>query len=101
MVQIEPISIWSNGQTKTASELDARIINDDLKSSCTFYYELKEASTEEQAGASLAQGNVTIDSENYEGWDGSNDYAFQFIAEKINVTILVSTTDTTTTMNVE
>ena len=88
MVQIEPISIWSNGQTKQASELDARIINDDLKSSCTFYYQLKEESTEEQAGASLAQGNVTMDGERYQNWDGSNDYAFNFISDQINVTIV-------------
>lgn len=88
MVQIEPISIWANGQTKTASELDARIINDDLKSSCTFYYELKEASTEEQAGASLAQGNVTMSGEDYLSWDGSNSSAFSYIAEQINVTIV-------------
>jgi hypothetical protein len=88
MVQIEPLQIWSNGQTKTASELDARIINDDLKSSCTFYYELKGESTEEQAGVQLAQGNVTMDGEKYDSWDGSNDYAFQFIAEKINVKIV-------------
>ena len=88
MVQIEPISIWSNGQTKQASELDARIINDDLKSSCTFYYELKEASTEEQAGVQLAQGNVTMDGDRYQNWDGSNEYAFAYIAEQINVTIV-------------
>lgn len=88
MVQIQPISIWSNGQTKTASELDARIINDDLKATCVFYYELKEASTEEQAGASLAQGNVTMTGEDYLGWDGSNGEAFSFIASQINVEIL-------------
>lgn len=88
MKNIEPISIWSNGQTKTASVLDARIINDDLQSSCTFYYELKEASTEEQAGASLAQGNVNMDGQDYIDWDNSNDEAYSYIAQKINVTIL-------------
>jgi hypothetical protein len=41
-VQIQPVSIWANGQSKEASELDARIIYDDLATSCTFYYELKE-----------------------------------------------------------
>jgi hypothetical protein len=94
MVQIEPISIWSNGQTKTASELDARIINDDLATSCTFYWELKEASipptedTPEQAGATLAQGNVSMSGEDYENWDNSNEEAYEYIAEKINVTLV-------------
>jgi hypothetical protein len=94
MVQIEPIQIWVNGQNKTASILDARIINDDLATSCTFYWELKEASipatedTPEQSGASLAQGNVSMSGTDYENWDNSNEEAYEYIAEKINVTIL-------------
>jgi len=88
MKQIEPISIWSNGQTKTASILDARIINDDMLTSCTFYYELKEADTEDQAGASLAQGNVTMGGEDYQNWDNSNEEGYVFIAKNINVTIV-------------
>lgn len=88
MVQIKPISIWSKGKTKKASILNATIISDDMATSCTFYYELKEADTEEQAGASLAQGNVTMGGEDYQNWDGSNQYAYNFIAKNINVTIL-------------
>lgn len=88
MKQIEPIQIWSNGVLKTASELDARIINDDLQSSCTFYWELKEASTEENAGVQLAQGNVTMSGQDYENWDGNNDLAYAYIAQQINVIIL-------------
>ena len=30
MKTIQPIQIWSNGVLKTASELDARIINDEI-----------------------------------------------------------------------
>jgi hypothetical protein len=94
MKQIEPIQIWVNGQNKTASILDARIINDDLATSCTFYWELKEASipptedTPEQAGATLAQGNVSMTGEDYENWDNSNEEAYAYIAEKINVTLV-------------
>ena len=88
MKNISPITIWSNGQTKTASILDARIINDDLSTSCTFYYELKEESTEEQAGQQLAQGNVTLSGEDYDNWDGNNDLAYEYIANQINVQIL-------------
>ena len=88
MKNISPITIWSNGQTKTASILDARIINDDLSTSCMFYYELKEASTEEQAGQVLANGNVTLSGEDYDNWDGNNDLAYEYIANQINVQIL-------------
>ena len=98
MVQIEPIAIWKNGQNKTASILDAYIINDNLSFSCTFYWMLKEEDvtpepTEETpepqpiAGQVLADGNVTMSGEDYDNWDGSNDEAFNFIANKINVTI--------------
>lgn len=100
MRKIEPVQIWSNGQSKQASILDARIINDDLKSSCTFYYELKEAdvvtpSSEEGGqdtvvpGVVLANGNVSLSGEDYDNWDGKNDYAYQFIADHLNLTLLV------------
>jgi hypothetical protein len=88
MKNISPVSIWKNGQNKTASILDAIIINDNLSSSCTFYWMLKEADQEEQAGQVLADGNTTMSGEDYDGWDGNNDYAFEYIAEQINVTII-------------
>lgn len=88
MKQIQPVQIWTNGQNKTASILDARIINDDLKSSCTFYWELKQASTEKTQGQQLAQGNVSMSGEDYQNWNDTNEEAYQYIAEQINVTIL-------------
>lgn len=88
MKNISPIQIWVNGQNKTASILDARIINDDLASSCTFYWELKEASTEENAGQQLANGNVSMSGDDYLNWDGTNDSAYSYIASQINVQIL-------------
>lgn len=89
MKQIEPIQIWKNGQSLTASVLDAIIINDNLSTSCTLYWMLKEEDQEEQAGQTLADGNVTISGEDYDNWDGSNDYAFNYIALQINVVIIV------------
>ena len=92
MKDIQPIQIWKNGVIKTASVLNATIINDNLSSSCTFYWQLKEADgvVDEQttAGEVLADGNVTMSGDDYENWDGSNDYAFEYIANQINVTII-------------
>jgi hypothetical protein len=88
MKNISPIQIWKNGQSLTASILDAIIINDNLSSSCTFYWMLKEADQEEQTGQVLADGNTTMSGDDYDNWDGNNDYAFEYIAEQINVTIL-------------
>jgi hypothetical protein len=53
---------------------------------------LKEADSvvDEQtiSGQVLADGNVTMAGDDYDNWDGSNTYAFEYIAEQINVTIL-------------
>lgn len=97
MKKINPIQIWKNGQNKTASVLDARIINDNLSSSCTFYWQLKEEDsvidTEDGeshiAGQVLAEGNCTLDGDAYLSWDGDNDYAYEFVANQINVIIVV------------
>jgi hypothetical protein len=92
MKNIQPIQIWKNGQSKTASILDAYIINDNLSNSCTFYWMLKEAGVESEdapsVGETLADGNTTMTGDDYDNWDGSNDYAFEYIASQINVTIL-------------
>jgi len=92
MKDIQPIQIWKNGVIKIASVLNATIINDNLSSSCTFYWQLKESDSvvDEQtiAGEVLADGNVTMSGDDYENWDGSNDYAFEYIANQINVTII-------------
>jgi hypothetical protein len=90
MKHIEPVQIWHNGQAKEASVLDARIINDDLKSSCTFYYELKEGINETIGEfIKLSEGNITLSGEDYLSWDGTNDFAFEFIAEQLNLVIVI------------
>jgi hypothetical protein len=92
MKNISPVTIWKNGQSLTASVLDAIIINDNLSNSCTFYWMLKEAGEESEdapaVGETLADGNTTMTGDDYNNWDGSNDYAFEYIASQINVTIL-------------
>jgi hypothetical protein len=94
MKQIEPIQIWHNGQLKQAEVLSARIINDDLATSSTFYWTLREADIpgeENQPstpGQQLAEGNVTVSGQDYLDWDGSNDTAYEFVAEQINVEIV-------------
>jgi hypothetical protein len=84
-VNIQPVSIWANGQSKQASELDARIIYDDLATSCTFYYELKEVL--EEGSSVLSVGNVAMDGQDYIDWDNSNEQAYVYIADKLNLTI--------------
>ena len=93
MKKIEPVTIWKNGESQEANLLNAYIINDNLATSCSFYYSLCSSGEGTEAmplviGQTLAEGNVTMDGENYLAWDGSNDYAFSYIAEKLNLTLI-------------
>jgi len=93
MKSIEPITIWKNGESQEANLLNAYIINDNLQSSCSFYYSLCASGEGTELmplviGQTLAEGNITMDGENYSAWDGDNDYAFTYIAEKLNLTLI-------------
>ena len=93
MKQIEPIQIWKNGESFEANLLNAYIINDNLQSSCTFYYSLCSSGEGTEAmplviGQTLSDGNITMSGEDYLNWDNSNDQAYSYIAEKLNLTII-------------
>ena len=93
MKLIEPIQIWKNGESQEACILIAYIVNDNLESFCSFYYQLCSSGepTEETAlviGQSLAEGNVSMSGQDYLDWDNSNDAAYTYIAEKLNLVIL-------------
>jgi hypothetical protein len=93
MKQIEPVTIWNNGEEKTASILTAKIVDDNLESFCSFYYELCEGGQGTEAnpliqGTILVFGNVPMTGENYLAWDNSNEAAYVYIAEKLNLTLI-------------
>jgi hypothetical protein len=93
MKRIEPITAWKNGEQLEANLLNAYIINDNLQSSCSFYYSLNTSGEGTEAmplimGQAVAEGNLTMDGANYLAWNGSNDYAFNYIAEKLNLTLI-------------
>ena len=93
MRKIEPITAWKNGEQLEANILNAYIINDNLATSCSFYYSLNTSGEGTEAmplimGQAVAEGNLTMDGANYLAWNGSNDYAFSYIAEKLNLTLI-------------
>lgn len=93
MKSISPVTIWKNGESQEANLLNAYIINDNLQSSCSFYYSLCASGEGTEAmplviGQTLAEGNVTMVGDDYLAWDGDNDYAFSYIAEKLNLTLI-------------
>ena len=92
MKSIEPIGIWKNGESQEANLLNAYIIVDNLSTSCTFYYNLGSSNEDPLGiGQSIADGNVTMDGDTYLAWDGNNDFAFSYIAEKLNLTLIETT----------
>jgi hypothetical protein len=96
MKLIEPILIWKNGESQEANLLNAIIINDNLESSCSFYYSLNSSGEGTEAmplvvGQTLAEGNITMSGDTYLAWDGDNNFAFSYIAEKLNLTLIETT----------
>lgn len=90
MKQIQPIQVWKNGEEKQANTFNLTLINDDLATSATFYYQLL-ASTEVDGNVSteqLADGNVGMSGEDYQNWDDSNDGAYNYCAGKLNLVII-------------
>jgi hypothetical protein len=81
MKNIETISIWDNGQTKEGVLLNAYAVNVSLGTSAIFYYSILSADLQ-----ALAQGNITMDGEDYQQWDADT-FAWEFIASKLNLTI--------------
>jgi hypothetical protein len=93
MRQIEPLVIWNNGEEKTASILTAKIVDDNLETECTFYYQLCEGGQGTEAmpliqANTLAAANIKMTDEDYLTWDNSNEAAYVYIAEKLNLTLI-------------
>lgn len=86
MKLIESISIWSNGQANEASILNAFATNVSLGKSATFYYSLSAIQENGYLGDRLAEGNVTMDGDDYATWQ-EDTAAWEFIASKLNLTI--------------
>ena len=80
MKQIQPVVFPLN--LGTAVILNAYCINDNLSTSATFYYALL-SDTQSQ----LQQGNLTMTGEDYDNW-ATNEYAYEWVAEQIDVTII-------------
>ena len=93
MAQIQPVSIWKDGVEKQASEINLRIVADDMATSCTFFYELKEGEQEDAdgnvvQGQVLTVGNVQMGGSDYSDWNGSNEDAYTFVADKLNIILV-------------
>ena len=101
MKTIQAFPIWDNGQTLEAKVINTYAINVTLGVSANFYYALYSETTEGNLGQMVAQGNLNMGTEAYLAWGNNDDYAWDFVAEQLNLTItgdyVPPTTTTTTT----
>lgn len=79
MKTIEPVVFPLN--LGTATILNAYCINDNLSTSATFYYALLS-----ETQSQLQQGNLIMSGEDYDNWE-TNDYAYNWVATQLDVTI--------------
>lgn len=84
MKKIKPLQIWTPGNTKDATLLSVTLTGDNLKDSAFLSWQL----IHEDSNCSLSHGTVSISGDEYLKWDGSNDFAFQFVADQIGVEIV-------------
>ena len=86
MKQIQPFTLWVNGQQVTATLFNLIIINDNLLNSATFYWQLLDADA-----VKLQDGNLTMGEPDYDVWGSSADInlaAYQWAASKLNITLV-------------
>ena len=95
--KIAPINVWVNGTSKEAQYLQVTGINDNYESSATNYWQMftmvVDAEGVESMGEAVAQGNLTIDGEEYIEWGdvpamSVNAWIYDWVAEQLNLTIV-------------
>jgi len=82
-IAIQPIQIWSNGQTLAGNNLEVYSIYDNLLSESKFYYQIQKDTQ------SLIDGNISIVGNDYDLWMLNNfatDWALTYICQQLNLT---------------
>ena len=95
--QIEPVTIWTNGESKVAEYLQVTGINDNYESSATNYWQLftKVVNAEgvEKQGEAVAQGNLSIFGADYQAWGDQpamaiNEWIYNWSASQLNLILV-------------
>jgi hypothetical protein len=85
MKNIQPLEIWSNGETKVATCLQLYISYDDLATRAAFQYSLCDANL-----VNIYEGQIIIDGQSYLDWGSSgdsNEEAYALAATQLNITL--------------
>ena len=95
--QIEPVTLWVNGESKVAEYFSVICINDNYESSATNYWamytKVVDAEGLESQGEQLAQGNLTISGAEYIAWGDQpamaiNAWIYNWSADQLNLVII-------------
>lgn len=90
MKNIQSVSVWQNGQMKSATKFNMNSVFDNLEDSATFYYELLQVNVDAegvQSTEQVAQGNLSLNAD-YLNWDGTNEWAYNWGAAQLGLTII-------------
>jgi hypothetical protein len=97
MKQIQPLSIWINGNEEIAQYLQVTGTYDNYQNTATVYYQLFSMFIDdngiETPSEQLAQGILSISGESYIEWGNVpamsvNAWIYEWVAVQINVTII-------------
>jgi hypothetical protein len=86
MKNIQPITIWKDGESLQATIFKMYISYDNLESAATFQYDLCDDQSK-----SLISGNMSIGGDDYINWSSSldsNNDAYQYGATVLNLVII-------------
>lgn len=85
MKNIQPITIWINGEEKNAELINVFSQYDDLETRAVFHYELLTIDEIE-----LVKGNIDINGEEYLLWGVATDInlmAYEYVVAKLNLVL--------------
>jgi len=86
MKTIQPVAIWNEGATKSATVFNLYVISNNLSTAANFYYSLSSQNADGSLASMLAQGNLTMTGAEYDAYQ-TNLYAWDWGATQLSLTI--------------
>jgi hypothetical protein len=88
IVSIQSVQSWNRGTVTTLNVFRLQSINDNLRDSCTFYWQIGNEVPLPTGGTTqtwVQDGNLTMNGADYTGWNGSNDAAMSWALSQLNL----------------
>jgi hypothetical protein len=88
---IQPVTVWFEGANRSAIYFSLIAQNDNLSNMANFQFYLYDMQM-----TLVNTGSLNMTGETYQNWD-NNEYAYNWAAQELNITIISDYTTTTTT----